>query len=212
MRRGLALLIVVAFLAACGSGRPTDQSSNAPGPLPPEASTSPAPTASDSASGPSSATPTSTAPASATPKPTLLQTTSDAHSQPWKDKNADFGWVSNATVVKGGVTFEFDRAEWLLPSEVKAWNKANPTHKVTVEDDYAIGNVSKRERTFFMRTGAVIFGSIILSGDVAPARITAAQFAARVDSAPDDGVTCWIYHKYGGLTGDVVQLEEQYRP
>ena len=107
--------------------------------------------------------------------------------------------------------FSFDRATWLFADQVAAWNKANPTHQVEAADDYAIGNVSTKLRTFVLRTGAKVFGSIILSDQPEPKRITAAQFVARVNAAGDP-VTCWIYHQYGGLDGDVVQLEEQYRP
>jgi hypothetical protein len=130
---------------------------------------------------------------------------------PWTDKNADFGFVSRAKVVSGGVQFSFDRATWLLADQVAAWNKANPTHQVEAADDYAIGNVSSRLRTFVLRTGAKVFGSIILSDQPEPKRITAAQFVSRINAALDP-VTCWLFHQYGGLTGDVVQLEEQYRP
>jgi hypothetical protein len=203
MRRGLALVVLtvlVAGTAGCsGSG-----SGGAGG-----AASTVTETVTQSATSSTGATTPSTA---SSPKPTPFRTTSDVHSQPWNNKNADFGWVSHATIVSGGVTFRFDRAEWLLPSQVKAWNKANPTHQVTAEDDYAIGNVSSRKRTFFIKTGAQVFGSVMLSGDVAPAKITTAQFAARINSAGGEGVTCWLFHQYGGLTGDVVQLEEQYRP
>ena len=41
--------------------------------------------------------------------------------------------------------------------------------------------------------------------------MTPAQFAAGVKRNPE-GVTAWLYHLYGGLTGDVVQVEEQFRP
>ena len=41
--------------------------------------------------------------------------------------------------------------------------------------------------------------------------MTTAQLAKAVNANPD-GVTCWLYHQYGGLTGDVIQLEEQFRP
>jgi hypothetical protein len=203
MRRGLTLVVLtvlVAGTAGCsGSG-----SGGAGG-----AASTVTETVTQSAT---SSTPATTPSTASSPKPTPFRTTSHVHSQPWKNKNADFGWVSHATIVSGGVTFRFDRAEWLLPSQVKAWNKANPAHQVTAEDDYAIGNVSSRERTFFIKTGAQVFGSVMLSGDVAPAKITTAQFAARINSAGGDGVTCWLFHQYGGLTGDVVQLEEQYRP
>jgi hypothetical protein len=138
-------------------------------------------------------------------------TTNTAHTEPWTDKNADFGFVSNAKVVSGGVSFTFDRATWLLAKDTAAWNKANPGHPVTEADDYAIGNVSSKKRTFLLRIGAKVFGSVILSDQPEPKKISAAQFVSRVDSASDP-VTCWIYHQYGGLTGDVVQLEEQYRP
>jgi hypothetical protein len=197
------LVGLLAVLAACGSG--SHSSSTLP------AVSAPSSTAAGSPS--TDASPSSSAPpASPSVTPTPYKTTSAAHTEPWKDKNADFGWVSNAKAVSGGVEFSFDRAEWLLPDEVAAWNKANPTHKVTVSDDYAIGNVSTRLRTFVLRTHAQIFGSVILTGNSEPAKITAAQFLAGVDAAGKDGVTCWIYHQYGGLTGDVVQLEEQYRP
>jgi hypothetical protein len=204
MRRGLTLVVLtvlVAGTAGCSGSGSGSAASTVSEPVT-QSATSSTPAASPSTS-PSTA---------ASPKPTPFKTTSDVHSQPWNNKNADFGWVSHATIVSGGVTFRFDRAEWLLPSQVKAWNKANPTHQVTAEDDYAIGNVSSRKRTFFMKTGAQVFGSVMLSGDVAPAKITTAQFAARINSAGGDGVTCWLFHQYGGLTGDVVQLEEQYRP
>jgi hypothetical protein len=163
-----------------------------------------------SASPTSLATSTAT-PTSATSTATAYATTAAAHKAPWTDKNADFGYVTKAKVVSGGVQFTFDRATWLFAAEVPAWNKANPSHTVFAADDYAIGNVSKKLRTFVLVTGAKTFGSIILSDQPESKKITAAQFVSRVNSA-FGGVTCWIYHQYGGLTGNVVQLEEQYRP
>jgi hypothetical protein len=150
---------------------------------------------------------------SVTPSPsrTLLATTSDPHPTPWTDKDADFGWVRSATVVSGGVEISFDRATWLLPEQIAAWNKANPGHKVEAADDYAIGNVSKQLRTFLVPKNAVIFGSVALTGNEAPSRMTAKEFATGVGNNPG-GVTVWLFHQYGGLTGDVVQLEEQFRP
>ncbi len=62
-----------------------------------------------------------------------------------------------------------------------------------------------------MRQDAVIFGSVALTGNEAPSRMTTDAFARAVARNPD-GVTCWLFHQYGGLTGDVVQLEEQFRP
>ena len=104
------------------------------------------------------ATPTPTPTSSATPSPALtpFETTSDPHPTPWTDTNADFGWVRSATVVSGGVDISFDRATWLLPEQISAWNKANPGHKVEAADDYAIGNVSKQLRTFLVPKNAVI--------------------------------------------------------
>ena len=169
-----------------------------------------APGTSTTSASPSSAA-TTASPTSATSTATAYATTSTAHKAPWKDKNADFGYVTKAKVVSGGVQFSFDRATWLFAADVPAWNKANPTHTVEPADDYAIGNVSKKLRAFVLVTGAKIFGSIILSDQPESKKITAAQFVSRVNSG-FGGVTCWIYHQYGGLTGNVVQLEEQYRP
>jgi hypothetical protein len=200
MRRPLTAAVCVCLLVAgCSSG------SNSGGS--PATTTDAATTSSTSSSAPASTSTTTTA----TPTRTALATTSTAHTEPWNDKDADFGFVSNATAVDGGVTFTFDRATWLLAKDIPAWNKANPGHPVTEADDYAIGNISTKKRTFLLRTGAKIFGSVILSDQPEPKRITAAQFVSRVNSAGEP-VTCWIYHQYGGLTGDVVQLEEQYRP
>lgn len=188
-------------LSGCGSSKPQ----SAPSPSQPALSATPTPTPSDTPT----ATPTpSTTP---TPSPTLLQTTSDPHPTPWTDKDADFGWIRSAKVVSGGVEITFDRATWLLPDQIAAWNKANPGHKVEAADDYAIGNVSKQLRTFLVQQNAVVFGSVGLTGDEAPSRMTAKAFAAGVAQNPG-GVTVWLYHEYGGLTGDVVQLEEQFRP
>jgi hypothetical protein len=145
------------------------------------------------------------------PSRTAFQTTSDPHPTPWTDQDADFGWVHSARTVSGGVEITFDRASWLLPGQIAAWNKANPGHQVVAADDYAIGNVSTRLRTFLVRGDAVIFGSVALTGNEAPSRMTAAAFARGVAANPV-GVTCWLFHQYGGLTGDVVQLEEQFRP
>jgi hypothetical protein len=197
MFAGVALTVALMTLAGCGSSTPQ----SGPSPSQPALSTTP------------SATPTPTPTPSPTPTPALtpLQTTSDPHATPWTDKNADFGWVRSATVVSGGVDISFDRATWLLADQIAAWNKANPGHKVVGADDYAIGNVSARLRTFLVKNDAVIFGSVALTGDEAPSRMTAAKFAAAVKNNPT-GVTVWLYHQYGGLTGDVVQLEEQFRP
>jgi hypothetical protein len=170
-----------------------------------------APGTSTTSAGPSSPATTTASPTSATSTATAYATTATAHKAPWKDKNADFGYITKAKVVSGGVQFSFDRATWLLAADVPAWNKANPTHPVVAADDYAIGNLSTRLRTFVLVSGAKIFGSIILSDQPESKKITAAQFVSRVNSAYG-GVTCWIYHQYGGLTGNVVQLEEQYRP
>ena len=207
-RRALVALTTAAvavLVAGCGSG--SDAGGSASGGSstaisPPATSASPT-----SSTDPSSASPTTSPSATPTPYPT----TATAHTAPWKDKNADFGYVAKAKVVSGGVQFSFDRATWLFANQVPAWNKANPTHQVEAADDYAIGNVSTKQRTFLLRTGAKVFGSIILSDQPEPKRITLAQFVARVNAAGDP-VTCWIYHRYGGLDGDVVQLEEQYRP
>jgi hypothetical protein len=197
MFAGVALTLALMTVAACGSSTPQSGPSPSQSPL----STTP------------SATPTPTPTSSATPSPALtpFETTSDPHPTPWTDKNADFGWVRSATVVSGGVDISFDRATWLLADQIAAWNKANPGHKVVGADDYAIGNVSARLRTFLVKNDAVIFGSVALTGDEAPSRMTAAKFAAAVKNNPT-GVTVWLYHQYGGLTGDVVQLEEQFRP
>lgn len=194
-----AALCVAVLVAACSSGSHGAAS-------PPTTGT----TTTSSSSTTSSSTTTS-ATATATAAKTKLATTSTPHSEPWTDKDADFGFVTDAKAVSGGVTFTFDRATWLLSKDIPAWNKANPGHPVTEADDYAIGNVSTKKRTFLLPTGAKIFGSIILSDQPEGRKITAAQFVSRVNSAGDP-VTCWIYHEYGGLTGDVVQLEEQYRP
>jgi hypothetical protein len=169
------------------------------------------PGTSTTSASPSSPATVTASPTSATSTATAYATTTTAHKAPWKDKNADFGYVTKAKVVSGGVQFSFDRATWLFAADVPAWNKANPTHTVEPADDYAIGNVSKKLRTFVLVTGAKIFGSIILSDQPESKKITAAQFVSRVNSG-FGGVTCWIYHQYGGLTGNVVQLEEQYRP
>jgi hypothetical protein len=196
---GAATLGLVIAASGCSSG--SDQANGQP----PASSTTP-PTSTSSTT---SAAPTKTT----TPSPMLTPypTTTVAHAEPWKLKDADFGYVLSARPVSGGVEIVFDRATWLLASQVKAWNKANPGHPVEAADDYAIGNVSTKKRTFLVRTGAKLFGSIILSDQPEPMRITAAQLVARMATAID-GVTCWLYHQYGGLTGDVVQLEEQYRP
>jgi hypothetical protein len=204
-RHSLVALTVAGLLlltAGCSSGSDAAGGDSSDAVSPPTVSTS----------APTSASPTSASPTtspSATPTP--YATTKAAHAAPWKDKNADFGYVSKAKVVSGGVQFSFDRATWLFANQVAAWNKANPTHQVEAADDYAIGNVSTRVRTFVLRSGAKIFGAIILSDQPEPLRITAAQFVSRVNSSGEP-VTCWIFHQYGGLTGDVVQLEEQYRP
>jgi hypothetical protein len=192
----VAALVGVASLAGCSG------SSGAQG-------QAPAPSTTASPSTPSEPTPSdSTTP---TPSRTALATTSTPHSAPWKDPDADFGWVHQATTVSGGVEITFDRASWLLPDQIAAWNKANPGHTVEAADDYAIGNVSTKLRTFLVRRGAVIFGSVALTGDETPVRMTTAQLAKALKANPE-GVTCWLYHQYGGLTGDVVQLEEQFRP
>jgi hypothetical protein len=197
MYAGVVLTAALMTVAGCGSSTPQ----SAPSPSQPALSATP------------SATPTPTPTPSATPTPALtpLETTSDPHATPWTDKNADFGWVRSATVVSSGVDISFDRASWLLPDQIPAWNKANPGHKVVGADDYAIGNVSTKLRTFLVKKNAVIFGSVALTGDEAPSRMTAAKFAAAMTNNPG-GVTVWLYHQYGGLTGDVVQLEEQFRP
>ncbi len=202
------VLAVLAVTAGCGGGSGPSSAASDPAGVGAggTASTTPAPSESESASAGSSAT----ASATVTPKP--LHTTSSAHATPWTDKNADFGFVTRARDVGGRVEFSFDRATWLLPDQIPAWNKANPGHQVEAADDYAIGNVSTRLRTFVLRPKAKIFGSILLSGDVAPAAISAADFVAKIEAMGKIGVTCWIYHQYGGLTGDVIQLEEQYRP
>jgi hypothetical protein len=199
---GLSVAGVLAVTAACGSAG-DDASDAGPSAVSPTTATlTPTTTTSSPAASPST---------TASPAPTPYPTTSTAHAEPWKDKNADFGYVTAAKAVSGGVEFTFDRATWLFAKDVAAWNKANPGHPVEAADDYAIGNVSTKKRTFLLRTGAKVFGSIILSDQPESKRITAAQFVSRINSAYD-GVTCWIYHRYGGLTGDVVQLEEQYRP
>ena len=199
----MAAALTGALLMVAGCGSSTPQS--APGPSQPALSATPSATA--------SATPTSTPTSSATPSPsrTLLATTTDPHPTPWTDKDADFGWLRSATTVSGGVDITFDRATWLLPDQIAAWNKANPGHTVVAADDYAIGNVSKQLRTFRLTPDAVIFGSVALTGNEAPSRMTLAQFATAAHNNPS-GVTVWLYHQYGGLTGDVVQLEEQFRP
>jgi hypothetical protein len=199
---GATLLAALLATSGCGSSHP----SSAAGP------SSPAPLSSTAGPTPSAtATPTPTKTATPTPAPTLLQTTSDPHATPWTDKNADFGWLRKAVAVSGGVEITFDRATWLLPSEIKAWNTANPGHKVVDADDYAIGNVNTKVRTFLVEKGAVIFGSVALTGDEPPARITLTQLVTAMASNPG-GETVWLYHEYGGLTGNVVQLEEQFRP
>jgi hypothetical protein len=200
---GLTVAGLLALTAGCSSGSASAGGDSSGAVSPPTTSTG-APT---SQSPTTSASPTTTSSASPTP----YKTTTLAHTAPWKDRNADFGYVSQAKVVSGGVQFSFDRATWLFANQVAAWNKANPTHTVEAADDYAIGNVSTRLRTFVLRSGARIFGAIILSDQPEPLKITAAQFVSRVNSSAEP-VTCWIFHQYGGLTGDVVQLEEQYRP
>jgi hypothetical protein len=194
-----AAVCVTLLLASCSSGSDSVGGS---------ATTATTPSTAASTASPSTTkSPTTTA----TPTRTPLATTSTAHTEPWNDKNADFGYVLSARSVSEGVEITFDRATWLLASQVPAWNKANPGYPVVAADDYAIGNLSTRKRTFLVRTGAKIFGSILLSDQPEPKRITASQLVSRMASAPA-GVTCWLYHQYGGLTGDVVQFEEQYRP
>jgi hypothetical protein len=195
MFAGVVLTAVLVTVAACSSSTPQ----SAPSPSQPALSATP------------SATPTPTPTPTPNPALTPLETTSDPHATPWTDQNADFGWVRSATVVSGGVDISFDRATWLLSDQITAWNKANPGHQVVGADDYAIGNVSTKLRTFLVKKNAVIFGSVALTGDEAPSRMTAAKFAAAMKTNPG-GVTVWLYHQYGGLTGDVVQLEEQFRP
>jgi hypothetical protein len=194
---GVAMLAALMALAGCTSSTP----SSAP----------PAPAPTTTTSAPPTPTPTPTPSATPTPSRTPFETTSDPHPTPWTDPNADFGWVRSATFVPGGVEITFDRATWLLPDQIAAWNKANPGHKVVAADDYAIGNVSKQLRNFLVVKNAVIFGSVALTGDEAPSRMTPAAFVAGVKQNPE-GVTVWLWHRYGGLTGDVVQLEEQFRP
>jgi hypothetical protein len=195
MFAGVVLTAALMTVAACSSSTPQ----RAPSPSQPAPSATP------------SDTPTPSPSATPTPALTPLETTSDPHATPWTDKNADFGWVRSATVVSGGVDISFDRASWLLADQIPAWNKANPGHQVVGADDYAIGNVSTRLRTFLVKKNAVIFGSVALTGNEAPSRMTAAKLAAAMTNNPG-GVTVWLYHQYGGLTGDVVQLEEQFRP
>jgi hypothetical protein len=200
---GLTVAGLLVLTAGCSSGSDAAGGDSSDAVSPPTVSTSAPASASPTTSGTATTSPSAT--------PTPYATTKTAHTAPWKDKNADFGYVSKAKVVSGGVQFTFDRATWLFANQVAAWNKANPTHQVEAADDYAIGNVSTRVRTFVLRTSAKIFGAIILSDQPEPLRITAAQFVSRVNSSAEP-VTCWIFHQYGGLTGDVVQLEEQYRP
>jgi hypothetical protein len=202
-RAGLTAATVLVLATACGSG--SDGADAAGAASPPDSTVTSAP------SGTTEPTPSDSPTTSARPSATPYPTTTTAHVTPWTDKNADFGYVSKAKVVSGGVQFSFDRATWLLASQVAAWNKANPTHQVEQADDYAIGNISTRLRTFVVVTGAKIFGSIILSDQPESKRITAAQFVSRLNASPEP-VTCWLFHQYGGLTGNVVQLEEQYRP
>lgn len=197
---GVALVAALMLLAGCSSSKPSGGSAAPPA----ISATAPSPTP----------TPTSASAPAGTPQPVLtpFQTTSDPHPTPWTDKNADFGWVRTAKLLStGGVDITFDRATWLLPDQIAAWNKANPGHRVTAADDYAIGNVSSKVRTFLVVKDAVIFGSVALTGDDQPSRITPAQFAAAMKRNPG-GVTAWLFHQYGGLTGPVVQLEEQFRP
>jgi hypothetical protein len=197
MITGVVLTAALMTLAGCSSSTPQSA------PSPSQSALSPTPSA--------TATPTPTSSTTPTPALTPLETTSDPHATPWTDKDADFGWVRSATVVSGGVDISFDRATWLLADQIPAWNKANPGHQVVGADDYAIGNVSTRLRTFLVKKNAVIFGSVALTGNEAPSRMTAATLAAAIKNNPT-GVTVWLYHQYGGLTGDVVQLEEQFRP
>ncbi|MFL6101206.1 MAG: hypothetical protein ACJ71T_14770 [Actinomycetales bacterium] len=195
-----ATLVLVLGAAGCSGG---STSAGQPGPADSTALSTTSSTTSSSSSTTATASPTT----ARTPYPT----TTTAHTEPWTLKDADFGFVLSAVTVSGGVEITFDRATWLLASQIKAWNKANPDHPAAEADDYAIGNVSTKKRTFLVRTGAKIFGSVILGDQPEPQRITASQLVARMKTAID-GVSCWLYHQYGGLTGDVVQLEEQYRP
>ena len=110
--------------------------------------------------------------------------------------------------------FSFDRATWLLPDQVAAWNKANPTHQVSrvrrLRDRQRLDQAADvRAQDARRRSSA----RSILTGDLGADQDHARRSSlAGIDAAGKDGVTCWIYHQYGGLTGDVVQLEEQYRP
>jgi hypothetical protein len=198
----LASVALAAALAGCGSSSPSGADS-------PSASAVSAPASTTSAPAPT-VTVTKTVAPTATPTP--YKTTSSAHTEPWKVKAADFGYVRKAVAVSGGVEITFDRAIWLTAAMVPAWNTAHPTAKVTAEDDYAIVNQNPELRTFLVRSNAALFGSIMLTGESQSSKITAAQLVSGIAAAGKLGVTCWIYHVDGGLTGDVVQLEEQYRP
>lgn len=202
----LAALVGALLLAGCSSS-----SGGSPQAAPPAAQTVPSTTATSAS--PTSATSTKSPTTSASPSQKPFQTTTTAHTAPWTSKAADFGYVVKAVATTGGgATITFDRATWLTAEMVPAWNTAHPTAKVTAEDDYAIVNQSSELRTFYVQPGAVLFGSIVLAGQSEPKRITVAQLVSGVTGTPKPGVTCWLFHEYGGLTGDVVQLEEQFRP
>src|SRR5580765_8258927 len=101
---GLSVTATLVLATSCGSGSGGGGGASS---VSPPASTA----ASSSTATTTSASPTTSARPTATP----YATTSVAHAAPWKDKNADFGWVSKAKPVSGGVQFSFDRATWLLP-------------------------------------------------------------------------------------------------
>jgi hypothetical protein len=122
---------------------------------------------------------------------------------------ADFGFLREVLVEGNRVTLSFDRARVLTGDERAAWVAENGEP----DNDIVIVNASQRLRTFVLTRKALLYGSIVLTGQVEAREMTRAEF---LDSISEQGenleLPVWMFHRTRENTGSVVYLQEQYLP
>jgi hypothetical protein len=118
----------------------------------------------------------------------------------------EFGIAARLTLIGSKTFVDMDRVDWLTGPDAE---RAAAEHGQGVDGEYYLVNDSTELRRYVVSPDAAVFGSIMLTGKPEHSRVPLSAWTAfvRDDSRAKDT----LFHLHVE-TGQVVQIEEQYRP
>jgi hypothetical protein len=118
----------------------------------------------------------------------------------------EFGIAARLTEIGPKTFVDIDRVDWLTGADAE---RAAAEHGDSVDSEYYLVNDSAELRRYVVSPDADVFGSIMLTGKPEHSRVPLSAWTAfvRDDSRAKDT----LFHLHVE-NGQVVQIEEQYRP